>query len=132
MGGCCDARNVGFFWNKGNQALVILLVRHQHWRLAMDENRVEGSVRDFSGKAKSAVGDLTGDSKTQAEGTVDQVVGTAQRAYGKVRDTVSSGNLADQLDDASAYVGDVVADRPLTALLVAGAVGYALAMLTRR
>lgn len=98
----------------------------------MDENRVEGSVRDFSGKAKSAVGDLTGDSKTQAEGTVDQVVGTAQRAYGKVRDTVSSGNLADQLDDASAYVGDVVADRPLTALLVAGAVGYALAMLTRR
>ncbi len=100
----------------------------------MDENRVEGTARDLGGKAKGALGDLTGDTKTQAEGTVDQVVGTAQRAYGKVRDQASGAgsNLADQLEDASAYLGDTVAERPLTALLVAGAIGYVLAMLTRR
>ena len=104
----------------------------------MDENRFEGAARDIGGNIKGTVGDLTGDSKLQAEGAVDQVVGTAQRAYGKVKDTVTNqaGGLGsavvDQLDDTSAYLGDMVAERPLTALLVAGAIGYVLSALIRR
>ena len=74
---------------------------------------------------------MTGDTKTQASGMIDQVTGTAQRTYGKIKDQ-ASGAFGDQLDEASAYIGDTVAERPLTSLLVAGAVGYALAMLTRR
>lgn len=104
----------------------------------MDENRLEGAARDLGGNIKNAAGNLTGDSKLQAEGTIDQVVGTAQRAYGKVKDKVASkaggagSTIADQFDETSAYLGDAVAERPLTALLVAGAVGYVLAMLMRR
>ncbi len=101
----------------------------------MDENRMEGTATEFGGKVKSTLGDVTGDTKTQASGTIDQLTGAAQRTYGKIKDRVtdgSGGNLADQLDEASAYIGDTVAERPLTSLLVAGAVGYVLAMLTRR
>ena len=97
----------------------------------MDENRVEGTAKDIGGNIKSAVGDLTGDSKTQASGAVDQLVGTAQRTYGKIKDS-AGGSVTDQLDEASAFLGDTVAERPLTSLLVAGAVGYVIAMLTRR
>ncbi len=104
----------------------------------MDENRFEGAAKDIGGNIKSAAGDLTGDSKLQAEGAADQVVGTAQRAYGKVKDAVSNkasglgSTVVDQLDETSAYLGDAVAERPLTALLVAGAIGFALASLIRR
>lgn len=101
----------------------------------MDENRVEGAATEFGGKVKGAVGDLTGDTKTQASGTIDQLSGAAQRTYGKIKDRVaggSGGSLSDQLDEASAYIGDTVAERPLTSLLVAVSVGYVLAMLTRR
>ena len=97
----------------------------------MDENEVKGTAKDLGGNIKSAVGDLTGDSKTQASGAVDQLVGTAQRTYGKIKDS-AGGSVTDQLDEASAFLGDTVAERPLTSLLVAGAVGYVIAMLTRR
>lgn len=104
----------------------------------MDKNTFEGAAREIGGNVKGTIGDLTGDEKTQAEGTVDQVIGTAQRTYGRVKDAVgkkTSGlgtTMADQIDETSAFLGDTVAERPLTALLVAGAVGYVLAMLTRR
>ena len=101
----------------------------------MDENQVEGTATEFGGKVKSTIGDVTGDTKTQASGTVDQITGAAQRTYGKIKDTVANGagsNVADQLEEVSAYIGDTVAERPITSLLVAGAVGYVLAMLTRR
>ena len=46
----------------------------------MDENTIKGAAKDLGGNIKGTVGDLTGDSQMQAEGTIDQVVGTAQRA----------------------------------------------------
>ncbi len=98
----------------------------------MDSDRIEGTAKDIGGNIKSAVGDITGDTKTQASGMIDQVVGTAQRTYGKIKDQATTGSISDQLDEASAFIGDTVAERPLTSLLVAGAVGYVLAMLTRR
>ena len=100
----------------------------------MDENRVEGTAKDIGGNIKSAVGDLTGDTKTQALGAVDQVVGSAQQAYGKLKDQAGGAGSAfvDQLDEVSAFLGDTVAERPLTSLVVAGAIGYVLAMLMRR
>jgi uncharacterized protein YjbJ (UPF0337 family) len=100
----------------------------------MDENEIAGAAKDIGGNIKSAVGDMTGDAKTQASGAVDQMVGTAQRTYGKIKDQASGAGSAmvDQLDEAGAFLGDAVAERPLTSLLVAGAIGYALAMLIRR
>lgn len=100
----------------------------------MDENRVEGAAKDIGGDIKSTIGKATGDSKMEAEGTVDQIVGSAQRTYGKAKDRASSAGsaAADQLDEISAILGDTVAERPLTALLVAGAIGYGLARLIGR
>jgi uncharacterized protein YjbJ (UPF0337 family) len=100
----------------------------------MDENQVEGTIKDIGGKIKEGIGDLTGDTKTQASGAIDQMVGTAQRTYGKFKEQASGAGstVADQLDEVSSYLGDTVAERPLTSLLVAGAIGYALAMLVRR
>lgn len=101
----------------------------------MDENTLKGAAKDIGGNVKGAVGDVTGDTKMQAEGTVDQVVGTAQRAYGKVKETVSQqtsglgSSVVDQLDETGAYLGDAVSERPLMALLVATGVGFVLGML---
>ena len=70
----------------------------------MDENRFEGAARDIGGNIKDTVANAGG-------------LGTS---------------VVDRLDDTSAYLGDAVAERPLTALLVAGAIGYVLATLIRR
>ena len=34
----------------------------------MDKDRIVGSAKDFAGKVEGAVGEMTGDAKTQAEG----------------------------------------------------------------
>ena len=100
----------------------------------MDENEISGAAKNLGGNVKSAFGNVTGDSETQASGMVDQVVGTAQKTYGKIKDQASGAGstLVDQMDEASAFLGDTVAERPLTSLLVAGAIGYVLAMLMRK
>ncbi len=100
----------------------------------MNEDRLEGTAQNIGGSIKSAVGDATGDTRLEAEGMVDQATGTAKRAYGRAKEKVASTGsaAADQLDDISALLGDTVAERPLTALLVAGAIGFVLAKLTSR
>ena len=54
----------------------------------MDKNRVAGSSRKAKGSIKEAIGKVTGDSKTQANGAAEQVAGSAQNAAGGVKDTV--------------------------------------------
>jgi len=36
----------------------------------MDEDRIAGSAKDFTGKVEGTVGDIAGDAKTQAAGRV--------------------------------------------------------------
>ena len=73
-------------------------------------DRVEGTVREFGGRVQEAVGDLTGDAKTQAQGMYNQASGQAQQA--------------------AAQFSDVVKAQPVVASLVALAVGYILGRLT--
>jgi uncharacterized protein YjbJ (UPF0337 family) len=54
----------------------------------MDKNRVAGSARKAKGSPKEAIGKVTGDSKTQADGAAEQMAGSAQNAAGGVKDTV--------------------------------------------
>ena len=54
----------------------------------MDKNRVAGSARKAKGSIKEAIGKVTGDSKTQADGAAEQMAGSAQNAAGGVKDTV--------------------------------------------
>jgi len=46
----------------------------------MDKNRAKGSATNLGGKVKEGAGKLTGDSKLQSEGKLDQAKGKAQNA----------------------------------------------------
>ena len=88
----------------------------------VDENRIEGTARNMGGRIKDAVGGLTGDAGTQAQGKAEQAAGTAQDTFGAT------------LDKAGAWRDKVEAftkDKPLLALLAAVSVGYVLHMTTR-
>lgn len=73
-------------------------------------DRVEGTARDFGGRVQETVGNITGDSRTQAQGLYNQASGQAQQAAGQFTDIVKS--------------------QPLTATVIALAVGYVLGRLT--
>jgi uncharacterized protein YjbJ (UPF0337 family) len=76
----------------------------------MDENRVEGVVRDIGGKIQDAAGGLTGDTATQVRGKINQAAGQAQQAYG------------DTIDEVTEFTKD----QPLVALVTAMGVGVIL------
>jgi uncharacterized protein YjbJ (UPF0337 family) len=73
-------------------------------------DRVEGTAREYGGKLQEGVGNLTGDTKTQAQGLYNQASGQAQQA--------------------AAQFSDVVKAQPVVASLVALAIGYVLGRLT--
>jgi uncharacterized protein YjbJ (UPF0337 family) len=52
----------------------------------MDKDRVKGAVNDAAGRAKRQVGEWTGDTNAQAEGSAQQIKGKAQKAWGAVKD----------------------------------------------
>lgn len=52
----------------------------------MDKDRVEGSAKNIKGKIKEGVGKVTGDTKTEAEGKMDQAEGKAQNTIGGIKD----------------------------------------------
>ena len=64
----------------------------------MNDDKVEGTIKDVTGKVKDGFGGLTGDTKTQAEGKVDQMTGKAQETFGDVKEKV--GDYADQASDS--------------------------------
>ncbi len=106
----------------------------------MDENRFEGAARKVGGKVEGAVGDLTGDTKMQAEGLIDKGTGAAQNAYGQAADTVRNvagqagdygSQLLDQIEEAGDYIAEQVDQRPITALLIAAGVGFLLALASK-
>jgi uncharacterized protein YjbJ (UPF0337 family) len=83
----------------------------------MDENRVEGTVRNAAGKVEEAAGNLTGDARTEARGRARQAAGQAQDLYGQAVDEVQG----------------FAREQPVAALLIAAGVGFLLgAILTRR
>ncbi len=53
-----------------------------------DKDRVEGSAKNIGGKLKEGVGNLTGDSKLQGEGKMDQAKGKVQNAAGGIKDAL--------------------------------------------
>lgn len=103
----------------------------------MDENKFEGGARDLGGKAKETAGKVTGDTKLKAEGAVDQAAGTAQKAYGQVKDAVQDyggdygSQLLDQIEDAGDALAEQIDQRPITAVLIAAGIGFLLALATK-
>ncbi len=54
----------------------------------MDEDRLKGVGKQVSGSLKEAVGKVTGDTETQAEGAAEKAAGKVQNTVGGAKDTV--------------------------------------------
>ncbi|MGW8704261.1 CsbD family protein [Brevundimonas sp. NPDC055814] len=52
----------------------------------MTDQRIEGAVTEAGGKVQNGFGRLTGDSKLQIDGKLNEVKGKAMDAYGRVID----------------------------------------------
>jgi uncharacterized protein YjbJ (UPF0337 family) len=111
--------------------------------MAMDRDRISGSVKDMVGKVESAAGDLTGDAKAQAAGRAREAAGTAQDLYGQAKDVARQATDAatsyakdaynsDTFRDATQALTEKVQKNPLQSLLVAGIAGFALALFMMR
>ena len=111
----------------------------------MDKDRIAGSAKDFAGKVEGAVGDIAGDAKTHAAGRVREATGTAQNLYGQAKDAAREAtdaavsyardayeNSGDTFRDGSQAIAKKVQDNPLGSVLIAGAIGFALALLMTR
>jgi len=111
----------------------------------MDKDRITGSAKDFAGKVEGTVGDISGDAKTQAEGRCRGAGGTAQNLYGQAKDAARDAKDAalgyakdsyeksgDTFRDGSQAIAKSVQDNPLGSLLIAGGIGFALALLMTR
>lgn len=89
----------------------------------MNSDRIEGTARDVTGRVQEGFGKLTGDEQHQAEGLAKQVAGRAQDVYGEAKDYAQH---------AGERVVRVVEQQPVTSLLIVGAIGYVLGLLTAR
>jgi len=111
----------------------------------MDNDRIAGSAKDFAGKVEGTVGNVAGDAKSQAEGRFREAAGTAQNLYGQAKDAARDAKDAavgyakdsyeksgDTFRDGSQAIAKGVQDNPLGSLLIAGGIGFALALLMTR
>ena len=114
-------------------------------RCSMDTDRVAGAAKDFAGKIESTVGDIAGDAKTEAAGRTREATGTAQNLYGQAKDAARDAsdaavsyakdayeNSGDTFRDGSQAIARKVQESPLSAMLIAGGIGFALALLMSR
>ena len=52
----------------------------------MNKDRVKGKIDEVVGSAKRHVGNVTGDTRTQVEGAVQQIKGKVETTVGKLKD----------------------------------------------
>ncbi|KMO19742.1 CsbD family protein [Methylobacterium platani] len=108
----------------------------------VDTDRITGAARELGGKAQAALGDIAGDRRAQVEGRLREAQGQAEGLAGEVRDAArgAADTAVEYAEDAyergrhaarsgARTVTHYVEETPLLALLVAGAVGYGLALL---
>src|SRR6266702_1506678 len=111
----------------------------------MDKDRIVGSAKEFAGHVEGAIGDVADDSKTQASGRAREAAGTVQNHYGQAKDAARDAgetaagyakdayeNSGETLRDGSQAIARKVRDNPLGSLLIAGGIGFALALLMSR
>lgn len=111
----------------------------------MDKDRIGGAVKDFAGKVEGAAGDLAGDAGAQASGRAREAAGTVQNLYGQAKDAARDAgeaaasmardayeNSGETIESGTKAVAKTVRDNPLGSLLVAGGIGFALALMMTR
>ena len=100
----------------------------------MDTDRIEGSARSMAGKVEKAAGDALGDKQAQAEGLATEAEGALQNTFGQVKDVArdAAEKATSLASDAYDQGSELVAERPGSALLVAGLIGFALGVILTR
>jgi uncharacterized protein YjbJ (UPF0337 family) len=92
----------------------------------MDENRVEGTVRNVGGKVQEGLGRITGDAKTQAEGIANRAAGATQDFYGQAKDAAS-----DSVTSLDSWLRNAIETQPYATAAIALGVGWLLGRLHR-
>jgi uncharacterized protein YjbJ (UPF0337 family) len=89
----------------------------------MDENILEGGLKQGVGRAERAIGEASGDLGLSLHGKVQELTGKVQTAYGQAKDTA-----VETIGGVDAFI----TERPyLTAAIAAGAgllLGFALGL----
>jgi uncharacterized protein YjbJ (UPF0337 family) len=111
----------------------------------MDKDRIAGTAKDFAGKTEATVGEMTGDLGTQSSGRLREAAGTAQNLYGQAKDAARDAtdaatnyakqayeNSGDTFRDGSEALAKRVRDNPIGSILIAGGIGFALALMMMR
>ena len=111
----------------------------------MDKDWITGSAKDFADKVEGAVGNTANDTKAQADGFARHATGTAQDLYGQAkhmaRDATDAAtnyakkayeNSGGTLREGSGALAQRVQENPLGSIVIAGVVGFALAILLMR
>lgn len=99
----------------------------------MNEDRIEGTVKNAGGKLQEGLGRATGDLKSQVEGTVKQAVGSAQELYGQARDTAgdAAAVVRQKAGSLEETIRESVETRPYAAVAIALAIGWFVGRLGR-
>ncbi len=92
----------------------------------MDEDRFEGSARNFGGKVQEGVGQVTGDTKSKVEGAMNQAAGAAQDLYGQAADVVRQS-----ASPVEAWLRDKIETQPYTTVIAALGIGWLLGRMRR-
>lgn len=86
----------------------------------MDENRIEGAVKEGVGRVQDAFGGGFGNEGLQARGTINEAAGGVQNLYGQAVDMAK-----DVLDDAA----DMIERQPYAAAGAAALLGLLAGLL---
>jgi len=63
----------------------------------MNRDRIKGTIDEAAGLAKREAGELTGSTKLEVEGMVQQVKGKVENAWGKAKEAVHDANEEAQI-----------------------------------
>jgi uncharacterized protein YjbJ (UPF0337 family) len=101
--------------------------------MAMDENRIAGTARNMGGKVEEGFGRVMGDTKTQADGLVNQAAGAAQDLYGQARDSAAdaAGAARDGASALEKWLRRTIETQPYTTAIVAVGIGWLLGRMHR-
>ncbi|MEH3146033.1 MAG: CsbD family protein [Methylobacterium frigidaeris] len=117
----------------------------------MNRDQIQGGLRHLKGRGQTAIGAVAGRVRPQAEGALNQVVGGAQYAYGRGRQTAEALSrdgtaLAEDLGERGRhlydetrtrgrrYAGEIrhrTETRPAETLLLVAGVAFAVGWLFR-
>ena len=86
----------------------------------MEENRLEGTVRNVGGKVQEGVGRATGDTKSKVEGVMNQAAGSAQDLYGQ------AAVVRQNAGPVEAWLRNKVETQPYTTVIAALGIGWLL------